>query len=221
MTPRARRVASSVALLALALFVTVLLWAGTALVRVVPLASPDAVISLASHEWERLPAAAQVARAHPASVVILTQPPSVTEHNCHDCANRVAWLARLGIPPERVHVVPIEPGPGTYGEAVACRRFAAAHGIRRLLVVTSPFHTRRALATFRDVFEGTDVEIGIRPAAETSAADPPSWWRTPYGRWYVAYEWAGIAYYAWKFGFVAATGSAEWPLGSALRQTLV
>jgi uncharacterized SAM-binding protein YcdF (DUF218 family) len=182
---------------------SMLLWGGTALVREVPLSSPDAIVSLASHEWERLPIAAVLAFEAPRSLVILTVPPEVNEFNCHDCDNRVNRLVAYGVPADRIHVVPIDPGSGTYNEAMACRRFAQQHAIQRLLIVTSPFHSRRALATFRSVFEGSGVELGMAPAFDTSDADPPRWWMTPYGRWYVAYEWLGIAYYAWEFGFIA------------------
>jgi uncharacterized SAM-binding protein YcdF (DUF218 family) len=177
----------------------------------VPLSSPDAIVSLASHEWERLPIAALLAYETPSSFVLLTRPPEVNEFNCHDCDNRVNRMVAYGIAAERVRVLPIEPGPGTYNEAMACRRYAEEHQMRRLVIVTSPFHTRRALATFRSVFEGSGVELGIVPATGTSDADPPRWWMTPYGRWYVAYEWAGIVYYGWKFGLIATgTGWMPW-----------
>ena len=47
--------------------------AGSALVVSEPLASPDAIVSLASHEWERLPAAAALARQYPEALVVLTR----------------------------------------------------------------------------------------------------------------------------------------------------
>ena len=66
------------------------------------------------------------------------------------------------------------------------------------MIVTTPYHTRRALAVFRSVFDGSGVEIGMAPASE-SPARPGRWWTTPYDRWYVAYEWAAIVYYAVKY----------------------
>ena len=59
--------------------------AGTALVVSRDLDSPDAIVMLASHEWERLPAAAALARRHPGAVVLLTVPVAVTQYNCHLC----------------------------------------------------------------------------------------------------------------------------------------
>ena len=174
--------------------------AGTALVLERKLEHPDAILSLASHEWERLPAAAQLARTNPSALVILTLPQPSTPHNCHDCNGRLDRLQRMGVPPERVRIVPQAPASsGTYGEALAARSFARRTPIRRLLIVTTPYHTRRALAAFRSVFQGSGVEVGIEPAVASSPARPERWWETPYDRAYVAYEWAAIVYYAFNF----------------------
>jgi hypothetical protein len=159
---------------------------------------PDAIISLASHEWERLPLAAMLAARHPHALVVLTQPQNPTPHNCHDCANRVSRLRRLGVMEQRVRLIGLT-GPGTYGEATAAAAFARQTGIRRLLVATSPYHTRRSLAVFRTVFEGMPVEIGVEPAEATSPARPDRWWLFGYDRAYVGYEWSALVYYRWKY----------------------
>jgi uncharacterized SAM-binding protein YcdF (DUF218 family) len=193
---RRRRYAVAIATLLLA---SLTVAAGSALVVRVPLEKPDAIISLASHEYERLPLAARMAAENPGAVVLLTQPSQVTRFNCEDCAHRVDRLRALGVEQSRVRVVLIH-GPGTHGEALVAREFASQAGIRRLLIVTSPYHTRRALAVFRRVFAGSGVTLGIEPAIESSAARPSRWLLGSYDRGYVVYEWAGIVYYAWKYG---------------------
>jgi hypothetical protein len=47
---------------------------------------------LASHEWERLPAAAALARRYPDALVLITVPRVVNEYNCHRCDERVDWF---------------------------------------------------------------------------------------------------------------------------------
>jgi uncharacterized SAM-binding protein YcdF (DUF218 family) len=180
--------------------------AGTALVVSVPVGLPDAIVSLASHDRERLPTAAALARLAPAATVILTVPAHVTPANCDDCPHRLALLVRRGIPPGRVHVVQVRVD-GTYGEATACRDFVVQSGVRRLLVVTSPYHTRRALATFRSVFAGTNVAVGVVPAAQ-SPAQPDRWWAARYDRWYVRYEWVATLYYIGRHGISPALFAA-------------
>ena len=179
--------------------------AGTSLVISVPLDAPDAIISLGSHEWERLPAAARLAARHPSAVVLLTQPRVITVDNCHDCGRRAARLARDGVAPTRIHVLP-PAGRGTYGEAEAALGFARQKLLRRFLIVTSPYHTRRALHTFRTVFAGTGIRFGVYPATDTSPARPRRWWVEPYDRWYVRYEWLATVYYAFRYR-VAPWGS--------------
>ena len=173
--------------------------AGSALVVTVPLGRADAVISLASHEWERLPAAARIAVENPSAIVLLTLPQQVTEFNCHDCSGRGDRLRRLGIAPERIRIVDLK-GPGTHGEAEAALEFARTAHLRRLVIVTTPYHTRRALAVFRKVFDGSGIAIGIEPATASSPARPHRWWASGYDRAYVVYEWAAIVYYAARYG---------------------
>ena len=173
--------------------------AGTALVVAKPIDAPDVIVSLASHEWERLPVTARLAKQWPAARVVLTLPERVTEFNCHDCSNRAHRLELAGVATSRVRIVPLREG-GTYGEALAVRRLVLSSGQKRVLVVTSPYHTRRALATFETVLFPSGVLVGVEPARMTSPARPDRWWWAPYDRAYVRYEWAAILYYGIRHG---------------------
>jgi uncharacterized SAM-binding protein YcdF (DUF218 family) len=171
--------------------------AGPALVVHEETGPPDAILMLASHEWERLPAAAALARSYPASRVVITTPPVVTIHNCHLCGERVDWLVHEGVPRDRIQILP---GPSnTYEEALAARRHASEEPFTRLAVVTSPYHTRRVLATFEEVFAGTGIEIDVVPAAPAQGT-PERWWLDAFDRHYVRYEWAAILKYWWDYG---------------------
>jgi uncharacterized SAM-binding protein YcdF (DUF218 family) len=177
-----------------------LLHAGGALVVSRDIGAPDAIVMLASHEWERLPAAAELARRYPASVVLLTVPVTVTRLNCHLCSERGQWLEHEGVPADRIVQLAPSPMSTTYGEALAVRGYAAAHPIHKLTVVTSPYHCRRSLHVFEHVLEGSRIDVGVLPASSYSIADPARWWRHPYDRWYVTYEWAANAEYRIRYG---------------------
>ena len=168
--------------------------AGTALVVDVPLANPDAILVLGSHEWERLPAAAALATENPAALVFLTVPRVVTKYNCHDCPRRPARLAAAGVAAERIVQLPNRVS-NTRDEASAARAECEQRKLRRLVVVTSPYHTRRARTTFETAFAGSGVSLGFVPSS-TSPARPDRWWMAGYDRAYVRYEWAAIAYHA-------------------------
>jgi uncharacterized SAM-binding protein YcdF (DUF218 family) len=196
--PTGRRLAGVAALAAAAFLV-----AGEAgmparwLLTRVPVENPDAIVSLASHEWERLPATAELARQYPAARVLLTVPMVITEKNCHECYDRVARLTAMGVPDERIQVLPRR-AQNTYEEALSVRQYAASSGARRILVVTSPYHTRRTLASFRAVFNDVPgAAIGVTPA---SGAVATRWWLRQYDRHYVRYELLALLWYRIKYG---------------------
>lgn len=173
--------------------------AGEALVVSAPVENPDAILSLASHEWERLPEAARWAARYPHARVVLSEPLKVNRWNCHLCPQRVGWLQQLGVSKDRIDFLPRKVYR-TYDEATSALEYVRKHGAARLLVVTSPYHTRRTLLSFRKVFRGSGVEAGVVPATATSPAAPGTWWLHRYDRSYVMYEWSGILFYWWKFG---------------------
>ena len=185
-----------------AVLVVASLWplahAGEALIVTHEVAAPDAILMLASHEWERLPAAAAVARKYPEALVLLTVPTVITEHNCHLCRDRVAWLNAEGVESARVRLLPRR-AMNTYQEAEAARDYARTAGLKRMVIVTSPYHTRRTWATFEHVFTGAVSSLGIAPAP-AAQGNPASWWMTAYDRHYVIYEWAALLKYRAAYG---------------------
>ena len=80
-------------------------------------------------------------------------------------------LIRNGVPDAAIRIEP--DSFSTFTNARYLRPLLRSDGIRSALIVTSPFHTRRALATFRRVipdvlFSVTDASIG--------------WWSRPEGQ---------------------------------------
>ncbi|MGB9606104.1 MAG: YdcF family protein [Bryobacteraceae bacterium] len=67
-------------------------------------------------------------------------------------------------------------------------------GARRVLVVTSDYHTRRALACFRQ--SAPDLEFRVVPAADEDF--PAAWWTSRQGRKTVLLEWMKTI--AWQLG---------------------
>ncbi len=187
--------------------------AGTALVVYRPVERADAIIILASHEWERLPAAEALARDHIGAAVLLTVPRVITDSNCDRCGERRQWLIERGLAPARIHELR-DRVANTYDEAVAARNHADRQSIRRLAIVTSPYHTRRAFATFREVFASRTIEIGVYPACGSSPARPAHWWASAYDRAYVTYEWAAGLQFRFKFGIpITVPAGSDLPPG--------
>lgn len=68
---------------------------------------------------------------------------------------------------------------GTREEAVAVSEFVASHGWKKVLLVTSNYHTRRSEYVYeRTLPPGTQLRVISAPDTEY---DPQSWWRTRAG----------------------------------------
>lgn len=80
----------------------------------------------------------------------------------------------LGVPRRAILSFP-QNASSTLEEAMALRRYLAEENIRRIVVVTSNYHTRRARMIFRRVFRGTGVDLQLS-AANDVGFDPRRWW---------------------------------------------
>lgn len=67
------------------------------------------------------------------------------------------------------------PATSTYEEAVAIREIMLKKGFRSMILVTSPYHTRRALTIFKLVFRNTDIKI-YNYTARNEFYNPDHWW---------------------------------------------
>ncbi len=102
-------------------------------------------------------------------------------------------LRRAGIAPERIVVLP-DIMSGTYDEAIHVRDEAERRAWRRVMIVTSPYHMRRAWWSFRQAFDGSETKISCR-AARFDENAPAVWWLDAKGWRDVAGEYAKFGYY--------------------------
>ena len=87
---------------------------------------------------------------------------------------RDAVLA-LGVPADAITVLP-GAVDNTAQEAAALQRMLPRDQLRRLIVVTSRYHTRRTGFAFRRQFKNTEVEIIVR-GSRYSTVNPSRWWQ--------------------------------------------
>ena len=91
-------------------------------------------------------------------------------------------MIRLGVPADRVEVFP-GPVDNTAEEASVTRRLATERGWKRLLIVTSKYHTRRTRFAFRREFRGADMMVAVR-GTRYDVISPGRWWLRRYdARW--------------------------------------
>ncbi|HMC90549.1 MAG TPA: YdcF family protein [Gemmataceae bacterium] len=87
-------------------------------------------------------------------------------------------LLERGVPANSVVVFP-HTSDSTREEAQALGRLVVERGWRRVVVVTSNYHTRRARYIFRRVFPPA-VQVRVTPARDTYY-DPDGWWHSRQG----------------------------------------
>jgi uncharacterized SAM-binding protein YcdF (DUF218 family) len=168
-------------------------WLGGFLIVADPLQHADAIVPLAG-ERSRIDAAAQLfARGYANWYVITdmkldgTMPPGTYARSVR------RQLAGGEVPAHRLIEAPGSPAT-TYQEAIGVRELAEAQRWRSLIVVTSPYHTRRSRMIFQQVFRSTGVTVAISPAAgHWYSAD--SWRRTPVGVQVTLKEYLKLALY--------------------------
>ena len=107
-------------------------------------------------------------------------------------------LQRGGVPAESIRVLDGLP-TNTHDEAEAVRAYAAERGLRSLLVVTSTYHSRRALWTWRRVFRESGMEVGLEPAEGARTPGAWSWWLSIAGWRQVAGEYVKMVYYVARY----------------------
>jgi uncharacterized SAM-binding protein YcdF (DUF218 family) len=129
----------------------------------------DAIVLLSGNYHERAPAAALLLRAGYADRVILTNDGVFSSWSTKYNRNlsQSEWaeeeLVALGVGREQIVKLP-ELVNSTMSEALLACRYAREKGLKRIIVVTADYHTRRALWAFRKAFETYPAELMVYPA---------------------------------------------------------
>jgi uncharacterized SAM-binding protein YcdF (DUF218 family) len=134
------------------------------------------------------PRAAQAAALYKAGAA-----PRILVTGSGDCADIRRLIAETGVPPE---VIEIEcASKNTWENAVLSAPFLTAMGARKAILVTSWFHSRRALACFESVLPGLEwMSAPVEPRGSV--------WQmmaSPDGPW-VMKEYVKIGWYAMRYG---------------------
>jgi uncharacterized SAM-binding protein YcdF (DUF218 family) len=138
----------------------------------------DAIIILSGDNFDAVRAARAAAlyRANMAPKVMATGHPLRTYASTTELMKRD--LIDHGVPATAI-IAFTDKADDTREEAVAVSEFAAAHGWKKILLVTSNYHTRRSEYIYeRTLPAGTQLRVISAPDSEY---DPQAWWRTGEG----------------------------------------
>jgi len=170
-----------------------------------PAADAIAILSGSSAYVERTHKAAELYREGRAPLVLLTDDQtqggwsSALQRNPYFVERAIDELVKSGVPHEHIKVAP-GLAASTRDEALIFHDYAATHPMRAVLLVTSPYHSRRALRTVSRAFADTGTTVGIVTApmgAQTPA--PLSWWLHVEGWRAVGIEYVKLVYYWFRY----------------------
>jgi uncharacterized SAM-binding protein YcdF (DUF218 family) len=205
MRTAARRALLAALLLVLAAGASFTFYGGRFLQHDDPLQKADAILMLGGARAERCLEAYELYKAGYAPVVVLS-PGRIEQAEVllRDRGIRLPLevdlqrdlLRQLGVPNERILTFPVSVD-NTAEEAEALHDLARARGWRRVIVVTSKYHTRRSRFGFRREFAGSGTEIIVR-SSRFDPSDPAHWWRARPDVRFVLEEWGKLV--AYRFG---------------------
>ena len=206
MTSRRRRILR--VLLVCILIWPLVAWLGARLlITEAPLDKADAIVVLggAANYRERAREAARLLLEGHSQRILITNdntrgPWSEAEQrNLYFNERALQEIKDAGVPAERVELL-MQPVTSTYEEAELIKNYVADRGLRSVLIVTSAYHSRRALWTFSHVFGGTGVQVGlIRVDPGDQSPRPATWWFTRRGWKFVPTEYVKMLYYVVKY----------------------
>jgi len=185
-TTRRRILWLAVLAITVAVIATHSLWlaaVGRFLVQAESPAPADAVLVLAGDGYgRRILKGAEVVRLGYAPRVFVSGPPGF--YGSHECDLAIPFAVRHGYPESYFVPFPHE-ARSTEEEAHAILPELRRQGVRKLLLVTSDYHTRRAGATFRAAGSGIGIIVVAAPDVDFA---PERWWKSRQGQKCVFFE---------------------------------
>ncbi|HEU4769878.1 MAG TPA: YdcF family protein [Pyrinomonadaceae bacterium] len=192
-----------IVLLLLGVWTIVAALAARALVVSAPLGTADAIVVMSGSSVyvERTQWAAQLYREGRAPLVLLTDDhtrggwSSIQQRNPFFVERAADELIKAGVPEDRIRIIP-GVAETTHDEALLVKQYVANAGFRSVLVVTSSYHSRRALRTLNHAFANTGTTVGL---SVSSTAPSVVWWLRPEGWRTVGAELVKLVYYWFKY----------------------
>jgi uncharacterized SAM-binding protein YcdF (DUF218 family) len=183
-------------------------WGGAKLlITDAPLENADAIVVLggSANYRERAREAARLMLEGRAPRVLITNDnmtgpwSSVDQRNLFFYERSLKVITNAGVPANSVEVL-MQPVSSTQEEAELVRQYAAEHRLNSVLIVTSAYHSRRALWTFSRAFRDTGIRIGlvnVKPGDQSPR--PATWWLSIRGWRLVPTEYVKMLYYVVKY----------------------
>jgi uncharacterized SAM-binding protein YcdF (DUF218 family) len=176
-------------------------WGGAKfLITEAPLDKADAIVVLGGSATykERAHEAARLLHEGRSHLILITNDnmrgpwSSAEQRNLYFYERSFEELRNAGVSPQNIDLA-ATPVTSTYDEAQVVKEYAQQHGLKSILIVTSAYHSRRALWVYVRVFRETGIRVGLISAAESPP--PATWWLSVRGWQLVPTEYVKMIYY--------------------------
>ena len=123
----------------------------------------DAVVVLSGGGLSRREEGAKLFKERYAKIFVLTETgETVSDLGVNYSTVLKQEAIQMGIPDDGI-LITQEHANNTLEEAIAVKQLLENSELKSAVIITDPFHTRRARMLFQDVFEDTDIDINVRP----------------------------------------------------------
>lgn len=194
-----RSLAVAISLFGLFLFFNYFLLpgAGAILVHEDPIAVSDAILVLGGGKEERIDQGLELYARGYADMILFTgqDRPSKFAHKRNWALEAQVVALRRGVPADKIEL--IVDSTSTYDDAVLSKAFCVKHNIRSLIIVSEPYHTKRAYYTFKKEYSGSGIRTMIYPVRD-SWYKIRGWWLTKEGIRETVNEYVKLVYYLFR-----------------------
>lgn len=183
-------------------------WAGAKyLITEAPLDKADAIVVLGGSATykERTHEAARLLFEGRSPSILITNDnqrgpwSSADQRNLYYYERSFEELEKFGVPSQNIDLL-VTPVTSTYEEAQVVKEYAQQRGLHSILIVTSAYHSRRALWVFSKVFRDTGISIGLTSVPPGQQTPPAAtWWLSARGWKLVPVEYVKMVYYMIRY----------------------
>ena len=161
----------------------------------------DAAFVLSGSSLERAEASARLYKQAIIPTIVVTGKNEndnlkIYQINIPDAQITQKALINAGVDSSAIQTLPL--GTSTYEEAQAILGYAKQRNYKRIIVVSSKFHTRRIYRLFYEKFQKEGIEVLVY-GADPITYKIEDWWNYEDGLIFVNNEYVKLLYYAMKY----------------------
>lgn len=166
-----------------------------------PIERADAVVMLGGNPLERAPVVKKIMDQNYASHVYCTGSYVSPQFKSlgiqiSEAQNSKKYLVKLGIPDSCIHA--LSKGTSTIEEAKLLLRISKQNKFKKIILVSSRFHTARVKKYFNKIFAGSGTQLIVRGAKPLNYSIN-TWWHSEEGLLFVNNEYVKSFYYWWNY----------------------